>query len=126
MLVGRPLTVNCSNSAATPRGTGSSMQCRLDQNTSGGVITMLNQRTEDEMLAEIETANDGAGPDPVATFEGPALAAILAALRDRNDAQARIDAAVAQARSEGASWTAIGAMLGVSRQAALKRYRSAA
>ncbi len=102
------------------------MQCRLDQKYLWGVITMLNQRTEDEMLAEIETANDGAGPDPVATFEGPALAAILAALRDRNDAQARIDAAVAQARSEGASWTAIGAMLGVSRQAALKRYRSAA
>ena len=48
---------------------------------------MMNQRTEDEVLAETETANDGAGPDPVATFEGPALAAILAALRDRNDAQ---------------------------------------
>lgn len=57
---------------------------------------MANQRTEDDMLAEIEKANAGAGPDPIATFEVPALAAILAALRDRNDAQAGIDAAVAQ------------------------------
>lgn len=86
----------------------------------------MTKRTEAEMLDEIETANGGQGPDPIATFEGPALAAILAALRDRSEAQARIDAAVAQARAEGASWTAIGAMLGVSRQAALKRYRNAA
>ena len=83
-------------------------------------------RTEAEMLHEIETANDGAGPDPIATFEGDALQAILASVRARNDAQARIDAAVAQARAEGASWTVIGAMLGVSRQAALKRYSAAA
>ena len=86
----------------------------------------MNQRTEEEMLAEIETANDGAGPDPIATFQGSALPAILAALRDRNEAQARIEAAVAQARAEGASWATIGALLGVSRQAALKRYRNAA
>lgn len=83
---------------------------------------MTKQRTETQMLDEIENANGGQGPDPIATFDGPALTTILAALRDRNQAQARIDAAVAQARAEGASWTAIGAMLGVSRQAALKRY----
>ena len=47
----------------------------------------------------------------------------------RADAQAlvdRIDAAVAEARAQGASWTLIGAMLGVTRQAALKRYHRAA
>lgn len=47
---------------------------------------MKNQRTEDAMLAEIETTNDGAGPDPIVTFAGLALAAILDALRDRNEA----------------------------------------
>lgn len=31
---------------------------------------MTNQRTEGDMLAEIEKTNAGAGPDPMATFEG--------------------------------------------------------
>lgn len=83
-------------------------------------------RTEAEMLAEIETANGGEGPDPIATYEGDALAAIVAGVRDRHAAQHRIDEAVARARAQGASWTVIGAMLGVSRQAALKRYSGAA
>lgn len=83
-------------------------------------------RTEGEMLSEIENAHGGEGPDPIASFDGDALKAVLAAVRDRNAAQARIDQAVARARTEGASWTVIGAMLGVSRQAALKRYSTAA
>lgn len=85
----------------------------------------MTKKTEEQMLEEIERADEGRGLDPIATFEGPALAAIMSALRDRNEAQARIDAAVMQARDEGASWAAIGAVLGVSRQAALKRYRAA-
>lgn len=37
----------------------------------GAVITM-NKRTEDEMLAEIDTADGGGARDPIATFEAPA------------------------------------------------------
>lgn len=59
---------------------------------------MKNQRTEDAMLAEIETTNDGAGPDPIVTFAGLALAAVLDALRDRNEAPARIETASTRAR----------------------------
>lgn len=70
-------------------------------------------RTEAQMLDEFENANRGEGPDPIASFDGAALQMILAAVRDRNAAQDRIDAAVAQARSQGASWTLIGDMLGV-------------
>lgn len=83
-------------------------------------------RNEAEMLDELENANHGQRLDPIASFDGEALQTILAAVRDRNAAQDRIDAAVAQARSQGASWTLIGAMLGVTRQAALKRYSRAA
>ena len=83
-------------------------------------------RTETQMLDELENADGGQGPDPIASFDGDALHAILAAVRDRNAAQDRVDAAVAQARAQGASWTVIGAMLGVTRQAALKRYSHAA
>lgn len=71
----------------------------------------MTKRTEAEMLDEIEHANNGEGPDPITTFESPALAAILTALRDHQQAQARIDAAVAQARAERASWATSGAML---------------
>ena len=86
----------------------------------------MTRRTEAELLDEIENANNGDGPDPIATFEGEALRSILAAVRERNAAQSRVDVAVAHARAQGASWTVIGAMLGVTRQAALKRYRNAA
>lgn len=81
---------------------------------------------DEELLEEIESANQGDGPDPIASFEGNALREILAAVADRTAAQARVDTAVAHARAQGASWTAIGAMLGISRQAALKRYSRAA
>ena len=83
-------------------------------------------RTDEELLDEIENANDGEGPDPIASFEGAALRDLLAAVRARALAQAEIDAAVAQARAQGASWSTIGAMLGISRQAAFKKYASAA
>ena len=36
-------------------------------------------RTAEEMLDEIENANDGDGPDPVATVDDPALARIVVA-----------------------------------------------
>lgn len=82
-------------------------------------------RTEDEMLNEIENADEGRGPDPLMTLEGDALQAVLAAVKARATAQEAIDAAVQQARDEGASWTVIGSILGVSRQAARQRYSAA-
>ena len=36
-------------------------------------------RTAEEMLDEIENANDGGGPDPVATVDDPVLARIVVA-----------------------------------------------
>lgn len=86
----------------------------------------MTMRTDDELLDEIENANNGEGPDPIASYSGEGLQAILAAVKARRDAQAAIDAAVAQARDEGATWTIIGSMLGISKQAAAKRYGSAA
>lgn len=48
-------------------------------------------RTEAQMLDEFESANHGEGPDPIASFDGAALQMILAAVRDRNAAQDRIE-----------------------------------
>lgn len=79
-------------------------------------------RNTEDMLKEIETANGGEGPEPIRSVDGEVLRAIAAAAETRDTAQAAVAAAVARARDAGASWTAIGAMLGVTRQAAIKRY----
>ena len=48
--------------------------------------------------------------------------AIIAANQRVHDAEAELHAAVARAREAGDSWTVIGAALGVTRQAAQKRF----
>ncbi len=63
----------------------------------------VGSRRQVRMLDELENAHHGQGPDPVASFDGEALQAILAAVRDLNAAQDRIASAVAQARDQGAS-----------------------
>lgn len=79
-------------------------------------------RTYDDMLEEIETADGGAGPDPIATYTGPGLAELAAAIEAQSDADRAVSAAVTHAREEGATWQAIGDLLGMTRQGALKRY----
>lgn len=79
-------------------------------------------RTYDEMLEEIETADDGAGPDPIATYTGPGLAELAAAIEAQSEAEQAVTTAVEYARERGATWQAIGDLLGITRQGALKRY----
>jgi hypothetical protein len=79
-------------------------------------------RTEEEMLHEILTANNGEGPDPIGSYSGSALTALKAAIHERARLDDLITATVNQAHSEGASWTMIGALLGISRQAAHAKY----
>ncbi|MGH9118095.1 MAG: hypothetical protein ACRD0A_09550 [Acidimicrobiales bacterium] len=69
-------------------------------------------------LADYFESDDFDGP----VVEGEPLRALLAAVNQREAAQARVHEAVAVARSAGSSWNAIAAMLGVSRQAARQRY----
>ncbi len=79
-------------------------------------------RTYDEMLDEIENANDGEGPDPIETFSGPGLAELAAAIEARANAEVAVADAVDHARGQGATWETIGGLLGMTRQGALKRY----
>lgn len=53
-------------------------------------------------------------PDP--------LAAILAASKATTDAEQQLHDAVTAARTAGVTWAAIGAVLGITRQAAFKRF----
>ena len=82
-------------------------------------------RTAEEMLDEIENANDGDGPDPVATVDDPVLARIVVAQMRLRAAERALDEAVMAARDVGLSWQAIGDVLGMTRQGANKRFHAA-
>lgn len=82
-------------------------------------------RTTEEMLDEIENANDGEGPDPLATVDDPALARIAVAQIRVRAAERALDEAVMVAREAGLSWQAIGEVLGMTRQGANKRFHAA-
>ena len=58
----------------------------------------------EEMLDEIENANNGDGPDPVATVGDPALARIAVAQIYLRAAERALDEAVMVARDVGLSW----------------------
>lgn len=82
-------------------------------------------RTTEEMLDEIENANGGEGPDPLATVDDPALARIAVAQIRVRAAERALDEAVMGAREAGLSWQAIGEVLGMTRQGANKRFHAA-
>jgi len=80
-------------------------------------------RTNDELLAEIEGANNGEGPTPIVSYYGTALSRLMDAVEERDQAEGKITAAVERARADGASWAMIGQVLGMTRQGALKHFR---
>ena len=82
-------------------------------------------RAAEEMLDEIENADDGDGPDPVATVDDPVLARIAVAQMRLRAAEHALDGAVMAARDAGLSWQAIGDVLGMTRQGANKRFHAA-
>lgn len=60
-------------------------------------------KTVEEMLDEIENANNGDGPDPVATVDDPALARIAVAQIRLRAAERALDEAATDARDAGLS-----------------------
>ena len=82
-------------------------------------------RTAEEMLDEIESADDGAGPDPAATVDDPVLARIVVAQMRLRAAERALDGAVMAARDAGLPWQAIGDAPGMTRQGANKRFHAA-
>lgn len=60
-------------------------------------------KTTEEMLDEIENANNGDGPDPVATVDDPALAKIAVAQIRLCAAERELDETVIDARDASRS-----------------------
>ena len=60
-------------------------------------------KTTEEMLDEIENANNGDGPDPVATVDDPALAKIAVAQIRLRAAERALDEAMMDAHDVGLS-----------------------
>lgn len=60
-------------------------------------------KTVEEMLDEIENANNGDGPDPVVTVDDPSLAKIVVAQIRLRAAEHALDETVMDARDVGLS-----------------------
>jgi len=82
-------------------------------------------KTTEEMLDEIENANNGDVPEPVAMVDDPALARIAVAQIRLRTAERALDEAVMDTRDVGLSWQAIGDVLGMTRQGVNKRFHAA-
>jgi hypothetical protein len=60
-------------------------------------------KTVEEILDEIENANNGDGPDPAATVDDPALARVVVAQIRLRAAERELDEAATDARDAGLS-----------------------
>ncbi|EPD27957.1 hypothetical protein [Actinotignum schaalii] len=69
-----------------------------------------------------EKADGGRGPNTVGAPLGQALTRVLLASIELNAANRKLDTAVEEARASGESWSAIGRVLGMTRQGANKRF----
>lgn len=67
-------------------------------------------------------ASGGTGPDNAQELDNADLEALLLAQQTAAAANAALAAAVRAARSHGVTWEAVGAVLGITRQAAHSRF----
>ena len=81
-------------------------------------MTLSSTLTHTHDTTGLETLD----PNSTPARDAAHFRAIIAASRRVHDAEAELHAAVARARQAGDSWTVIGAALGVTRQAAQKRF----
>ena len=85
----------------------------------------MTMMTNDAAADFFESAHGGEDPDVVAELDNSDLEALILARRSAAAADAALTATVAAARAHGATWQAIGAALGMTRQAAHAKYAKA-
>ncbi len=84
------------------------------------VDTMTKSRAD--RAAALEAWADSVEPDDLVQAETSTLRAIVELVEQRDQVDDGLTAAVKAAREAGRSWSEIGAMLGVSKQAAQRKY----
>ena len=80
------------------------------------------QLANDAAADYFEKAHSSEGPDIIEELESTDLEALMLAQRSAAAANAALKGAVRAARRNGATWEAIGAILGITRQAAHSRF----
>ncbi len=85
-------------------------------------MTLTTKMTtkDEEAVARFEKGID---PNTATVRDRSAVAEIEQAAHLRREVEELVDGAVQRARENGVTWTEIGAALGVSHQAAMKRYK---
>lgn len=84
--------------------------------------TQRAQKAAEARAAEILAELEGTAPEDRNWRDATALNEVRAAAHTLADAEDGLAEAVRTARDEGHTWAAIGAMLGISRQAAQQRF----
>lgn len=79
---------------------------------------MTMKMTDRQALERLENLD----PDDAHVRDRSAVGAVAEAAADRRRAEDNVANAVEKARADGVTWTEIGIALGVSHQAAIKRY----
>lgn len=79
-------------------------------------------KTRAERAASLEAWADTVDPADLRSADTDALRHIAELAQQRDDVEAELTATVHAARAAGRSWSEIGAMLGVSKQAAQRKY----
>jgi hypothetical protein len=83
-------------------------------------------KTREERAEALEKWADTVNPSELKTAETQALRTIAELVDQRNELDEQITEAVISARQSRRSWSEIGTMLGVSKQAAQRKYSSRA
>ncbi len=86
----------------------------------------MTTKTLEEYAAAFEAWAEEVRPEDLRQMDAAALGRLSRLAEQQRKGAAAIAAAVGEARAAGHSWAAIGARLGVTRQAAQKRYGSLA
>ncbi len=79
-------------------------------------------KTRAERLAALEAWAESVDPTELRSADTDALRHIAELAQQREDVDAELAKTVRAARAAGRSWSEIGAMLGVSKQAAQRKY----
>jgi len=86
------------------------------------MVDIMTKGSRAEKAKALERWADDAQPEELVTIDTTALRRLAELAEERAALESELEAAVSAARRSDRSWSEIGAMLGVSKQAAQRKY----